>query len=144
MMLLSTDRLKLTARLKQRNTAAPWLTIIPLTINQSSNQYFLTKIWIQTNIKMPLRFNFELHFKTVCTECFLSQQPLLGSLFQLFCKWKNYGNNKDGPQNIGLLATQPPDMAAITLYWLFIWIPLNRLEGALYNTLHHIFNSWPF
>jgi hypothetical protein len=143
MTLLSTDRPKLMTRLKPRNTATWWLMTIPLIINQSSNQYFLMKIWIQTIIKMTLRFHFELHFKTVHKECLSSQWPLLGRLFQLFCKWTTEGEDTDVPQNVGLLATEPPDVAAIPFYWLFIWIPLNLPDGALHSTLHHTFNSRP-
>jgi hypothetical protein len=50
---------------------------------------------------MPLRFPFEIHFKTVRTEHLLSQRPLLGRLFQLFCKRETAGKDTDGPPNVG-------------------------------------------
>ena len=149
MTLLSADRLKLMTCLKLRNTATPWLTTIPLTINQRSKQYFLMKIWIQTTTKMPLRFHFELHFKTVHTEHLSSHNDRYWDVCSnYFVSERLTEKNTDGPQNVGLLATQPPDVAAIPLYWLYIYIYIYESPSTCWKVpyiplLHHIFNSWP-
>jgi hypothetical protein len=48
----------------QWRTATPRLTTVRLMINRSYDKNFLIKILIQTTIKIPLKFHFELHFFT--------------------------------------------------------------------------------
>ena len=104
----------------------------------------LSKIWIQTTIKMQLRFHFELHLKTVRTECLSSHNDRYWDI----CS--NYFVSERRMEKIQMVLEMLVHLPLNHLTWLLSHCigylsesPLNPLEGALYSTLHHTFNSWP-
>jgi len=87
---------------------------------KSSNQYFPTKICIQTTIKLPLRFHFELHFKTVRKECLLSHNDRYWGI----CS--NY------------FVSERPMEKTQTVLEMLVYLPLNHLTWLLSHCIGYL------